>query len=1806
MAKFTQDRMFEMLGDIVKPGKKKHAKTFRNNGDINDGIITKDDIYNANVTMMKSRLAYANEFGNPAAKRMINIPDNPYEFDNGDTGTHYMASYDNYAVPQIQDENGVLQLGDYGPESNEAIRFDSDEDANYFAEHYKDVSPSFLNEKKEGGESGCPMFYKRDPISGECIPFTETEKSEYGTQYMKDWVQSPMYNEMLNASVAKDITIGDKDRVLNDEEKVLLDKYVNKYSKNITDLRLKATNPKVSIFESDNDNLPLGEAYPYQLKDSIYFDDPSTLKLVNYQFADYDNPKNIDKNLQAEVNYYTENYPGEHAYVYPHEVSHLQDMGGSLIPQSDITMMEDYAVTPEIQAVYQNMRKEINDIIAKEPFDEQAKKLYLDEQDIIYKKYYPQFHKRYNQDKELYEKDFNKYKVQNVPKQLTDIWKTLDNTLPYDEFIKKYKRFGDPVNKHKYISNVSETRARLNAIRMYGQASGIYNPFEEKLSPEKYKELQNLFYQQNPNDIDSNQLRQLREVYTDEEIFNLLNSISKNEPQQIDELKTPQARQGGALDKFVGGGPTDCKQGEYWNGTKCVPTYGINPSFSNNALTNNVNGINTKIAETKRKGMVYQSTLDELNALNTQKEILRADEAKRKALETQERQRQQQLRTVGSDNTRVDNSIIKNSSVNFQLPYEQAQTITKAQKDAARQIVTSGDFGNYFPEQMDYYLSKENSHRQGGPLTLEELALQQIRTNPDFFQSLEEKKYQDFQKREQKTYDNMPWYMKGINTVNALASDPLTTLERGLLEWERPLAFQGLQSTDPSIVGDDARFYDRALNRDNNVLNNTLNYINPFRAASSAGQNLQQGDYGDAVVDFATIIPMLKGAKAGWKGFTGLNNALNTGINTGLTKAGASSLVQGAKAGWRAPLPLGKTITNATAGSLTPGAALGLGFGIHGALNEPENLNRFIANPNIDTGVELGISTLEMLTSPGMGNAMKFGVKGVKDLAKLFSTDSKTAFVTDDVVLDLESQIAKLKEQEVLAEESRKALFADYKAGNITAEEYTAGAKKLYSESNPRFELEAQLRNLKADESRNIIKEIPQQNILKSKDQLGKDVRTFENNLGSNNEGVYDLNNGYVAKLTRHGFYPESDNMLVAYADKIKSPRTAKVLQIKEIDGKVYQVQNKATGIPISQLSEAELKNIPKEHIDNFWKDKAELDELGLSIDISGGKYEANIFYDPKKGFQIIDLGIGKSSTNEVIAQTYKGLKLPGSPSSFSPTSINAANTGAPLNRFIEKKYLSKEEAEALKLANPQMKTKLIKEAIINGTLLPERFPITIEGQQQAFDDATDFGLNWGLKDADAYNTIQSDFLAKSQKHSDLLNELKQYGSSTRFQEIDQKVSEIYANILEEYFQLENITVDDYLRSGDPQHYQEFFANKRAEIIAENSQKSIDLQRGESYRNKIGKLESEKQQLAHDLQLLQDSKQSQIDPAFKEKVQNLYREAGVPEMQIPKNAFYDRQGIPITNFGKNRVKLIEMNQLNPLSEPSFAALSDADQTYLANNWKKLKGVRTNDATMTFQSKIYDNYYTERTAPKTTYTTRYEPAKEWHPLKPWTWKNYNSVGKHVREVNREPYIDEPILIEKLTKIRENPTELAGVNVHEIGHDYQDFFQDWGKLLTEYDPQKGYYTGHSKNKLAKRFQDAMTKGKNITKEQLKKGDYDYDTWLSSPNELHSELMKARYKIYNNAKAEQPEMSQRDIINWIKEGEARGDDNIFDYYIRELNSHFKPETTNAERKTLIKMLPVLIPAAGFGVTKGMDNKTPQNKYGGNVKTLSKFIKK
>ena len=97
--------------------------------------------------MMKARLAYEEMHGNPAAKRMVSPTDNPYIFPSGERGTHYMGSYGNYAVPNIQDVNGRLEMT--GPIANEEMRFETEEDARYFAEHYKNIAPAF--QKAHGG-----------------------------------------------------------------------------------------------------------------------------------------------------------------------------------------------------------------------------------------------------------------------------------------------------------------------------------------------------------------------------------------------------------------------------------------------------------------------------------------------------------------------------------------------------------------------------------------------------------------------------------------------------------------------------------------------------------------------------------------------------------------------------------------------------------------------------------------------------------------------------------------------------------------------------------------------------------------------------------------------------------------------------------------------------------------------------------------------------------------------------------------------------------------------------------------------------------------------------------------------------------------------------------------------------------------------------------------------------------------------------------------------------------------------------------------------------------------------------------------------------------------------------------------------------------------------------------------------------------------------------------------------------------------------------------------------------------------------
>lgn len=117
--------------------------------------------------LMKSTLAnQATLFNNPTAKRILGYDNRQYVFkpneiskEGGEVGNVYLSSYDEYVSPGIQeDENHNLHyvpsenMWDYAHENNtlkQSFKFRNPEEAEYFGEHYKEVSPYSMTNNDE-------------------------------------------------------------------------------------------------------------------------------------------------------------------------------------------------------------------------------------------------------------------------------------------------------------------------------------------------------------------------------------------------------------------------------------------------------------------------------------------------------------------------------------------------------------------------------------------------------------------------------------------------------------------------------------------------------------------------------------------------------------------------------------------------------------------------------------------------------------------------------------------------------------------------------------------------------------------------------------------------------------------------------------------------------------------------------------------------------------------------------------------------------------------------------------------------------------------------------------------------------------------------------------------------------------------------------------------------------------------------------------------------------------------------------------------------------------------------------------------------------------------------------------------------------------------------------------------------------------------------------------------------------------------------------------------------------------------------
>jgi len=91
-------------------------------------------------------------------------------------------------------------------------------------------------------------------------------------------------------------------------------------------------------------------------------------------------------------------------------------------------------------------------------------------------------------------------------------------------------KFNEARDRNEYISDPTETRARLNELRYMGKKNNIYDPFTQKVTPEIFKKLGRKSFFEHLTDVDGiPALDDLREIYTDDQIINLLNTVSQND-----------------------------------------------------------------------------------------------------------------------------------------------------------------------------------------------------------------------------------------------------------------------------------------------------------------------------------------------------------------------------------------------------------------------------------------------------------------------------------------------------------------------------------------------------------------------------------------------------------------------------------------------------------------------------------------------------------------------------------------------------------------------------------------------------------------------------------------------------------------------------------------------------------------------------------------------------------------------------------------------------------------------------------------------------------------------------------------------------------------------------------------------------------------------------------------------------------------------------------------------------------------------------------------------------------------------------
>lgn len=336
---------------------------------------------------------------------------------------------------------------------------------------------------------------------------------------------------------------------------------------------------------------------------------------------------------------------------------------------------------------------------------------------------------------------------------------------------------------------------------------------------------------------------------------------------------------------------------------------------------------------------------------------------------------------------------------------------------------------------------------------------------------------------------------------------------------------------------------------------------------------------------------------------------------------------------------------------------------------------------------------------------------------------------------------------------------------------------------------------------------------------------------------------------------------------------------------------------------------------------------------------------------------------------------------------------------------------------------------------------------------------------------------------------------------------------------------------------------KRLDDIIQNTP-NISIDEINNIRSQINDLENK-------IRGYEDEMYNLLQDDVREKVSNVIKDAtgNMEDPMIRPSTMWNPTGSMLPQ--KDRLKLIY-----PLEQDAaYNSLSQKNKKYIEDNLGQIAGFRSNDATVTYGNLPNRTNYLK-------YDTNFNPLRLKSWFRPYSKSAIPKAGVRSITLNPDKWV--------------SPINVGKTAAHELGHDLQSMLSSsildtpWGRFIAQENPNYGYYTSTDvNNPVARRFANAL-----VPPVPVKPGEsYPHQNWLSSGNELHSDIMGERFKIFKDLRNQGYSLDA--AIALMKNNEDATINQMLDS--GNLDDFFKSSTPRSERFDLIKKY---MPAvAGFG---------------------------